>query len=602
MAAWGEVRERSRPGALLGIAGGGGSALPVRDRSGAGLDLAAAARLDNRSGLADALGLAPGDRAGLADPEWAALAYGRWGEECPSRLRGDWAIAAWDATRRRLFLARDPLGTTGLFYHSGRDWFAFASDPAALLALPFLSRRISEPRLAGYLAQCRLAEPDQTWWEDVRCLEPGWQLAAGPDGVRRACHWRPGDVPALPPRGDEAWLEGFLERFRRAVATRLAGGGGTAVALSSGLDSGTILTLAAEAQGQARRSLTAFTSIPLDPGPALLEGRLIDEWALAHRVATALAGIDHVPLRADGPGPLAAAERTFALVRHPVHAVANLHWLLDLLEACRERGLDVLLVGQLGNAAASWSGGQYRIYHLFAAGRWREGRRALALWREYHGRCWPQALAAQLLLPWLRGWRARLAPAPGLAWPGWRSVHPALAARTGLAPALARSVYEGTRPLSPGEERERSLMGNARVAGPLWHRCGTAFGVAARDPTADQDLVEFCLGAAPELFTHQGGERMLLRRAMAGRLPEEVLWNRIRGSQGADLAERLRRHPDAPGALLARLAEVPAVQERLDLAFLGRTWEALRRGTGPAPRAGAVLLRGLMAGLFLEGA
>src|SRR6266571_644543 len=66
------------------------------------------------------------------DTEVLAHAYEEWGEEFPRRLRGMFAIAIWDATRRRLVLARDPYGIKPLYYRHATDGLEFASELRAL--------------------------------------------------------------------------------------------------------------------------------------------------------------------------------------------------------------------------------------------------------------------------------------------------------------------------------------------------------------------------------------------------------------------------------------------------------------------------------------
>ena len=70
----------------------------------------------------------------------------------PRQLDGMFAVALWDANARRLVLARDRAGEKPLFYTASANGFAFASEPAALLALPWVSRDPAPDALARYLA------------------------------------------------------------------------------------------------------------------------------------------------------------------------------------------------------------------------------------------------------------------------------------------------------------------------------------------------------------------------------------------------------------------------------------------------------------------
>src|SRR5262249_40393985 len=86
-------------------------------------------RLDKRDELTEALPVPAPQARSLCDAAILLAAIERWDESCFERLVGDYAFALWDASRRRLLLARDPLGQRPLHYHRGNKFFAFASMP-----------------------------------------------------------------------------------------------------------------------------------------------------------------------------------------------------------------------------------------------------------------------------------------------------------------------------------------------------------------------------------------------------------------------------------------------------------------------------------------
>ena len=559
----------------------------------------ASARLDNRDELCERFGLARAERARVADEHLAWLAWEEWGERAPEHLLGDWAFAAWDGRRRQLLLARDPLGNTALYFFHQGPLFAFCSDPEGLLALPVLARRTNEAWLASFLAYFPLAPEGDTCWQDVKALLPGFSLAVSAMGSVSRRYW---DLPDLPPftgLGEDEVVGLFLERYRGAVRTRLRSRQGIGATLSGGLDSSSVTALAAQELQKTGGRLLAFTSVPRFPAAAM-RGVLSDEGPLASLVAGRFPNLEHCALDAAAISPVEGIMRSLETFRSPQHAARNEFWIMALLEAARNRSLGVLLTGQLGNGGISWDGGGDRIFHLFASGRWDEGLKAMAGWQGQHGRSWFAALAHGLLLPLCRPYLPRrnpLGPVPG-------GLQAGVAARLGLPQEMAATRHARTsrRPLPPREDRRRTLLVNGAVACPAWHAAGAAFGLEVRDPTADIRLVEFCLRVPEEHNVRNGAGRLLLRHAMEGILPPVVQWNTLYGRQGADLVQRLQHHRDETGATLARFGRDEAVSGFLDLPALERTWGELQDGREPrrAEEAAASLMRGLMAGAFLE--
>ena len=130
------------------------------------------------------------------------------------------------------------------------------------------------------------------------------------------------------------------------------------------------------------------------------------------------------------------------------------------------------------------------------------------------------------------------------------------------------------------------------------------FGIDMRSPTADVRLAEFCLALPEDQFWRDGESRRLVRRAMAGRLPTEVLENNRRGMQAADWFERLLAARAQVAAELARIERSEAAQSVLDLPRLRELYDRLPANTAAATGDFVtyiyVLQGGLMLGAFLR--
>jgi asparagine synthase (glutamine-hydrolysing) len=99
-----------------------------------------------------------------------------------------------------------------------------------------------------------------------------------------------------------------------------------------------------------------------------------------------------------------------------------------------------------------------------------------------------------------------------------------------------------------------------------------------RDPTADVRVLEFCFGTPEEQFADAGRDRWLMRRALAGMVPEEVAWNRRRGLQGADIAWQMRTDEVAVSASVDLLLRSGFVRNYIDVEAIARRWQKARSG------------------------
>jgi asparagine synthase (glutamine-hydrolysing) len=575
--------------------------MPFQDHN-AGILFTAAARLDNRDELCDVFGVSLSERPKTTDGQLVLKAYKKWAEASCKHIFGDWSFAAWHIKEKKLFLARDHLGNTGLYYYFKLPLIVFASNSEAVLTHPEVPRVLDELQLAKNLDFSLLDDTySRTFWRDVCSIPASHSLTIAQGKVEIEKYWHLENAPTLRFGSDKEYLEGFLDHYRRAVRVRLNSIRPIGTQLSAGLDSSSVTALAAEALRENNGPLTAFTSVPLYPAEKLFPGSITDEWPLSHLVAERYDNIEHIPIQAEDITPLAAIKRSLDITHTPQHAAANIFWIISMFENARHHNLGVMLTGQLGNGGISWSGGRDYIFYLFAKNQLRMGMYALTAWKKYRGYSWFRAVKSQLLRP--------------LLLPLWSEyqhfLHPGkqtnliysfpqkdLFKRLGLRDK--NSINMQIERIDPFTERMLTTIRNGTIVGPLWHVIGAFYNMEVRDPTADARLLEFCMGVPDEQNTFEGGQRMLIRRAMAGLLPDIVRWNTIRGKQAADAVFRFIHRPEELEHEFAFLETAPAVTQYLDVQAMKNTWEALLSPNAKTP-PGAVeaLMRAINTGFFL---
>ncbi len=185
-----------------------------------------------------------------SDTETLVHAYEQWGLGFVERLRGMFALAIWDAGRRRLVLARDRFGIKPLSYRHYEGELSFASE---LDALP--RGELDLDALEGFLATNVVPAP-LSIFREIRKLPPG-HLLVWEEGdrltIERYARPRPLSV-----RGEDAGelVDECRARLRDSVRAHLVADVPVGVLLSGGVDSGTLTALAAQ---ESRNRLHTFS-------------------------------------------------------------------------------------------------------------------------------------------------------------------------------------------------------------------------------------------------------------------------------------------------------------------------------------------------------
>jgi asparagine synthase (glutamine-hydrolysing) len=125
-----------------------------------------------------------------SDTEVILAAYRVWGESCLTRLGGMFAFALWDAPRKRLLLARDPMGIKPLYYHQSEQNFIFASEVRTLLQTGLVPRKADPTGVLSYLAFGSVYEP-WTMMEGVMSVPPGHVLTVENGSFSSRAYWNP---------------------------------------------------------------------------------------------------------------------------------------------------------------------------------------------------------------------------------------------------------------------------------------------------------------------------------------------------------------------------------------------------------------------------
>jgi asparagine synthase (glutamine-hydrolysing) len=198
------------------------------------------------------------------DTELIVHLYEEHGEGVFAQLKGQFALALVDFSRRTIFLARDRVGICPLHWSRQGDWLAFGSEIKALLASGAVPAAV-DPRGLDHLFTFFAMATRRTMFQGVQSLLPGHYLkiALRRDGRRAEIsehrYWDfdfPDAGEEDDPADAERLIDEFEATFRRAVAIRLRADVPVVSYLSGGVDSAYVLATASRLRGRAIPSFT----------------------------------------------------------------------------------------------------------------------------------------------------------------------------------------------------------------------------------------------------------------------------------------------------------------------------------------------------------
>ena len=502
--------------------------------------IAADVRLDYRKDLVNRFADQKRGLENASDVELLAASYARWGEACVKYLEGDYAFVLWDRERQRFFGARSVVGLRPLVYHVNPQRFFCASDPAHLFEDPGVSHELNTTWVAFWLTRGQ-GHWEGTIYREIQTLTPGHVLIVDTTGVKVKPFWQP-------PVSSRALLikqEEYTEQFRMlltgAVQTRLQDHRRLYFDLSGGLDSSSLVSLAARLWRQEEKLP------PLDCFYAESNGSLPYIQSVTEKYTEI--HVDTFPfhehLHFDGafdPAPWTV------FPCRPTLILATFYRKLWVLAA--QRGAQVHVRGDFGDELLGASLDYLGIY-------WKEhqiGKLISEMLRWNRASGFPsRALFEQWVIhPYLQQWNEarNKQKEQSISW-------------------LRRSVLQESRErLQQDEEYFRILCPDPYIRGLVrWIYFHVDYSIQAdvaremagletREPFTDLRLIEFLLSTPPQYQIRPEQSKFLLREAMQGILPEMVRQRKGKGRAYRLYFQGFKKHREHLRQVVVQMPEL----------------------------------------------
>ena len=429
---------------------------------------------------------------GYSDTEVVLHAYAQFGEGCLSRFNGIFAFGIWEEKRKRLFLARDRIGVKPLFYMRHSGGLLFASEMKTILEYPTVQARLDEQGAAQLILLGPGRLPGSGVFRDMEEIEPGCCAFYEDGRLNGRRYWKLTDGEHR--ESFEETIEHVRFLVTDAIRRQMVSDEPVGTFLSGGLDSSIITAICALEEAKQGRTLKTF-SVDYRNNERFFQSNKFQpsaDSAYIEIMCKAFGTEQHLTVLT--PEDLCQALEDATIARD-LPGMADVDF--SLLAFCGQirQHTKVALSGECAD-------------EIFGGYPWYRDPEV----RSRTGFPWAQNTdqRASVLLGW----------------------------DTNRSEEFVMDAYRQTcreSDILPGTSALETRMKEMVNLNFRWFmqtlldrkdRMSMYHGLEVRVPFCDWRIAEYLYGVPWEFKEHQGKEKGLLRAAMEGLLPEEVLWRK----------------------------------------------------------------------------
>lgn len=448
-----------------------------------------------------------------SDTEVLIEGYRKWGREIWSKLNSFWAVALYDFKTKSFSLSRDRLGVAPLYYRETREGLYFASSIRGLVEIEPETIEIDQDKVIGFIQTSLKDFDDSTFYQQVKSLSPASVMTfePGTGKVQDSKIFQYWTLPSARLSTNDLSLEdavGFYrETFFNAVDIRLRADVKVAFELSGGLDSSSIVAVAAILRNS---KITTFTiHVPEE-----------NEEPYARSMLERYQEIDYRVLSDTEDSFLAERQYFSGIMQEPFHS-PNIYTHFKMRQKMKNEGVSVVLSGAGGD----------EVLAGYEQAFWPQAFAEL----KKHGCVW-QSEWYDLVSNYRRwGWK-------GLIYGDGRRlkelIRP-LAHKIGLLRLLRPNANQNITDAETYRQGYSQLSFHEQILFhftvgliPYYLRSNDHFTMAIplehRFPFFDYRMVELGLQMPVGYLFKDGWTKYILRKAMEPYLPKKIVWRKIK--------------------------------------------------------------------------
>ncbi len=509
--------------------------LPVVDVE-KGILFTADAVLDNRRDIIALLSKKGEDAALLADTPDGLLIFKTFlyfGTSCVKYLRGLFSFAIWLELEKKLLLFSDPVSSRCLYYTRQGDSIMFSTVIAPIEAvfsdIPFNENYIKDFLLSDRATVCCV--PGETLRDGVFLLTPATVMTFSESGVETKTYMSSEtlDIPALDQiytknlSSPEDYLNSFMHLYEDCIKDAIRTSGNVGIAMSSGLDSSSIGTVAAKQLEECGKKLFTYTFLPCrDMSGKNTETRVFDEAEAVKEITARYPAMCPSFLRESNEDPILTQPAYEAVLEMPYKIMSYKNH-FDMCKAAVDAGCKVFLNGGLGNLTVSFGSLEHIVYQLMVDGDTDSAARYVANYARHEG------------LDAGRFYASLMYDIHSFKKPGPVTANGFIPDNSFVSPSVLENYrFEDRMNADSRKQAVSGFMSHKDYltalfspllfmqAGVFETKLGLYHNVIVRDPTKDARMLKFCTQVPYHLFCNEGEPRWFVRHGFKNLLPNAV--------------------------------------------------------------------------------
>jgi asparagine synthase (glutamine-hydrolysing) len=498
-------------------------------------------RIDNYKSLIDANNLIKN----ITINELVITLHTKFGTDFIKLIEGDWVLSLWIKQKEELLLARDILGNTAVYFHHNSDFFSYSSTLHPLSQNVHIQSTISQVYLLSILETYKL-ENGQTVYNSIYELPPAHYLIVNRNKIKKKRYWKIENVKPKRKIDSIQTSEKLRYLLSNSINKRIKGVSKLGTLLSAGLDSSAITVMAS--LENKKQKIYTYTSVPaVDTSHFNTSKWFTDESILVQSITSAYPNLNSKFVSSDVNNFIAELESIYTIHQQPVHIVGNIPWIHQILHSSQKEGVDTLFTGQLGNAIISWTGSKPSTYLDLLLSLF---NRRIKI-KDFIKKGYNLSFKSK---------RNKL------AYQSNSFINKEFVNSSNYKDFIKKMETQNTySDIKSIQEKCEIIKPDKTSIGSIWQDKSFYFNTQILDPTTDKELIEFCFSIPDHLHYNKYHNRLLIRQAMKGFLPDDVRLNKKRGKQGSDLGYLIQQNKNKIISILKESENSEYISTLIDL-------------------------------------